>query len=148
MEPMKINISETRSCYLIGGKSLLIQCAQVLRENQFDIHAVVSDSPEVLDWAKSLHLKTRGVNHIQSLIDEGPVDYVFSITHLEIIPSAVLGLASKMAINFHDGPLPEYAGLNVTSWAIYNLENKHAITWHEMTDQARKNATDVQIICR
>ena len=115
---MKISARETNTCYLIGGKSLLIQCAQVLQQNQFDIQGVVSDSPEVLDWAKSLNLKTCSVANIQTLIANGSVDFIFSIIHLEIIPPAVLSLARKRAINFHDGPLPEYAGLNVTSWAI------------------------------
>ena len=37
------------------------------------------------------------------------------------------------AINFHDGPLPGYAGLNVTTWALLAGEREHAITWHLMT---------------
>jgi len=33
-------------------------------------------------------------------------------------------------INFHNGPLPRYGGLNACSWAIYNGEKQHGITWH------------------
>ncbi|HEX9858486.1 MAG TPA: MupA/Atu3671 family FMN-dependent luciferase-like monooxygenase, partial [Paracoccaceae bacterium] len=37
------------------------------------------------------------------------------------------------AVNFHDGPLPRYAGLNAPVWAILNGEARHGITWHLIT---------------
>ena len=37
---------------------------------------------------------------------------------------------ADVAVNFHDGPLPAYAGLNVTSWALLNDQREHAVTWH------------------
>jgi methionyl-tRNA formyltransferase len=36
------------------------------------------------------------------------------------------------AINFHDGPLPRYAGTNATSWALLAGERQHGVTWHLM----------------
>ena len=36
------------------------------------------------------------------------------------------------AINYHDGPLPRYAGHYATTWAILNQETVHGITWHSM----------------
>ena len=50
-----------------------------------------------------------------------------------MIPAEALGLVRGLAVNFHDGPLPRYAGLNVTSWAILGRETTHGVTWHEMT---------------
>ena len=49
-----------------------------------------------------------------------------------MLPDAVLGQVDT-AINFHDGPLPGYAGLNVTTWALLAGEREHAVTWHLMT---------------
>src|SRR6185369_709630 len=43
--------------------------------------------------------------------------------------------AGRLAINFHDGPLPRYAGLNATSWALLAGEKTHGVTWHEMTNR-------------
>jgi natural product biosynthesis luciferase-like monooxygenase protein len=63
-------------------------------------------------------------------------DYLFSIANLDMLPDALIGSARKMAVNFHDGPLPHYAGLNATSWAILNGETSHGVTWHEMTAKA------------
>ncbi len=36
------------------------------------------------------------------------------------------------AYNLHPGPLPEYAGLNAPSWAIYHGEPCHGVTLHRM----------------
>ena len=47
-----------------------------------------------------------------------------------MIPDPVLALAARGAINFHDGPLPRYAGLNAPVWAILNREPAHGVTWH------------------
>mgnify|MGYP003681959118 CR=1 FL=1 len=42
----------------------------------------------------------------------------------------MLDAAAKGAVNFHDGPLPRYAGLNAPVWAQINGEQAHGITWH------------------
>ncbi len=123
-----------KTCYLFGSKSLLIQCYQVMQKFNIDVKAVVSDDASIVDWALGSGIPVYSVADQEQLITLGAVDYVFSITHLRIIPSSVLNLANEIAINFHDGLLPGYAGLNVTTWAIYNQETEHGITWHEMTD--------------
>jgi methionyl-tRNA formyltransferase len=33
-------------------------------------------------------------------------------------------------VNFHNGPLPKYAGLNPYCWAIINGESDYGISWH------------------
>ena len=53
-----------------------------------------------------------------------------------MIPGAVLARATKGAVNFHDGPLPAYAGLNAPVWAILAGETTHGITWHLMEEGA------------
>ena len=39
----------------------------------------------------------------------------------------------QTCFNFHDGPLPRYAGLFSSSWAIVNNEKTHGVTWHKIT---------------
>lgn len=125
--------NETSStCILLGSKSLLIQCANFLQESNFDIVAVVSDDRGISDWARSHSIKVVSYQSYSDLIETGSVDYIFSITNLRIIPENILKLAKVAAINYHDGPLPGYAGLNVTTWALLNQEKQHAVTWHEM----------------
>jgi methionyl-tRNA formyltransferase len=38
------------------------------------------------------------------------------------------------AIDYHDAPLPKYAGLNATSWALMHRQKTHWVTWYVMSD--------------
>ncbi len=59
-------------------------------------------------------------------------DYVFNINSFKILGAALLSIPRRGAINFHNGPLPRYGGLNVCSWAILNGESEYGVTWHLM----------------
>lgn len=61
-------------------------------------------------------------------------DFLFSIVNSEIIPQKILRLPRYYAINYHNSPLPKYAGLYATSWAILNGETQHGISWHIMNE--------------
>src|SRR5439155_12124948 len=63
-----------------------------------------------------------------------PFDYLFSIANMHIIPNEIFTLPRRFAINFHDGPLPRYAGVHATSWALIHQERHHAVSWHEVGD--------------
>ena len=80
-----------------------------------------SDIPNdrILRWCEENEI--RRVSYRDDLATElaaEPFDYLFSITNLSIIPEAVLALPRRQAINFHDGPLPRYAGLRAPAWAL------------------------------
>ncbi|TLP67332.1 LLM class flavin-dependent oxidoreductase [Parasedimentitalea maritima] len=114
------------SCVVIGNESLLIGCADALLRGGHDVHAVVSTDPDICAWATD-----KGLTQYAKAADlSGNFDWLFSIANLTLIPDAVLNMASKGAINFHDGPLPRYAGLNTPNWALINGEAEHGITWH------------------
>ena len=124
----------SNSAVFVGDGSLLIRCAQAWRDAGQSIRRVASGNSEIIDWARA--------NDIAwvRLGDDGPVelppvefDYLFSVANLRVLPADLVARAGKLAINFHDGPLPRYAGLNATSWALLAQEASHAITWHEMT---------------
>jgi natural product biosynthesis luciferase-like monooxygenase protein len=125
------------SAFLIGSESLLVQCAEILLDRGNDVRGVISGAPAIRAWAAQ-----RGVRVIQpgpgmvAELRQEPFDYFFAITHLEMIPEEILDLPRRAAINFHDGPLPRYAGLNATSWALLSGEPTHGITWHVMTQGA------------
>ncbi len=127
-------ITPEKQAVLIGGESLLIECAQTLQSVGFGIAAVVSRAPAVRRWA-ALNQLTLLAEPLQLLSAAAPgsFDYLFSITNLEVLSPEVIALPTRAAINFHDGPLPEYAGLNTPVWALLNGEAQHGITWHRMT---------------
>lgn len=114
------------SCVVIGNESLLIACSDALLARGHDIHAVVSSDPEIRAWTKAKGL----VLHDKPSEVQGGFDWLLSIANLHVIPDPVLALADKGAVNFHDGPLPRYAGLNTPNWALINGEARHGITWH------------------
>lgn len=119
---------------LIGRETLLGECGRLLQEQQHEIVAVVAPEGPAAAWARraGVPLFARSQELVEA--HPGPVDYLFSITNLTILSPDVLALASRAAINFHDGPLPAYAGLNTPSWALLEGEAGHGVTWHLMTE--------------
>jgi UDP-4-amino-4-deoxy-L-arabinose formyltransferase/UDP-glucuronic acid dehydrogenase (UDP-4-keto-hexauronic acid decarboxylating) len=60
------------------------------------------------------------------------VDVLLNVHSLYVIHPAVVRAPRIGSFNLHPGPLPEYAGLNAPSWAIYNGEPAHGVTLHWM----------------
>ncbi len=134
------------SCYVMGEESLLIQCTEILLERGHTVRGVISKSPAITNWASEKDLPTLapGKGLPETLAQQPAFDYFFSITNLAIIPDAILALPQRGAINFHDGPLPKFAGLYATSWALLHQANQHGVTWHEMRSGIDKGDIFVQ----
>jgi methionyl-tRNA formyltransferase len=122
-----------QSVILLGEQSLVIQCGERLISKGWEVKCVVSEDSAIDDWCVQKNIPhLDNYEELQSDYSEKSVDYIFSITNLKLLPDWLLNIGRR-AINFHDGPLPRYAGLNVPIWAILNDEPEHGITWHEMT---------------
>ena len=119
------------SAVLIGHESLTLNCGQVLLDAGHRLTAVVTRCPQVQDWATDAGLRVEAPGHdlAQRLGGEG-FDWLLSIANLDMLPADLLALPAKGAVNFHDGPLPRYAGLNAPVWAHLAGEARHGITWH------------------
>jgi methionyl-tRNA formyltransferase len=63
------------------------------------------------------------------------VDLLLNVHSLHLAHPAVVAAPRIGSFNLHPGPLPEYAGLNVPSWAVYNGETSHAVTLHWMDER-------------
>jgi natural product biosynthesis luciferase-like monooxygenase protein len=102
----------------------------------FAIAAIVSQQAPIRRWAKSqgIALFERPASLLGAGAPQG-FGLLFGITHSEILGPEIVALPTRAAINFHDGPLPEYAGLNTPVWALLNGETEHGVTWHLMTDK-------------
>jgi methionyl-tRNA formyltransferase len=124
---------QTFSCYVIGGDSLLLECAELLVRDGHSIRGVISDNPRIAQWAEKSGISHLPVAGYESALTGQDFDYLFAITHLAIVPDAVLALPKRGAINFHDGPLPRYAGLHAPAWALMASEPRYGITWHFIT---------------
>ena len=60
------------------------------------------------------------------------VDMLINVHSLYIIHGDVIEAPMIGSFNLHPGPLPGYAGLNAPSWAVFNGEERHAVTLHWM----------------
>jgi len=120
-------------CLIIGEQSLPLQCAGQLLARGHEIVGVVTSSKPFQHWSgKQAIACIDGDSDLTAFARGLEFDCLFSIVNGRILPQELLGMARKHAINFHDGPLPHYAGYNVTSWALLNGETSHGISWHDM----------------
>ena len=136
---------------LIGNETLTRECATMWLERGHSIAIVVTEDRDTESWARGRGL---AVEHPGTDLAErlrvrladasadanaltgrdlpvtGQVDWLLSIANLSILPKDILALAQQGAVNFHDGPLPQHAGLNAPVWALLQAETRHAINWH------------------
>ncbi|MET0663692.1 MAG: MupA/Atu3671 family FMN-dependent luciferase-like monooxygenase, partial [Ilumatobacteraceae bacterium] len=117
----------------MGDQPLVAQCAEVARRSGLDVVLIATENESVREYAVDEGIDVvRAGAELTAGLDAHPADVLFSIANLRVIGADALRRVTT-AINFHDGPLPGYAGLNVTTWAILQGERHHAITWHLMT---------------
>jgi UDP-4-amino-4-deoxy-L-arabinose formyltransferase/UDP-glucuronic acid dehydrogenase (UDP-4-keto-hexauronic acid decarboxylating) len=95
--------------------------------------------PLVREAARKLGLETLPADLVRSasLVDRfatARVDLLVNVHSLFIVHPDVLAVPTFGSFNLHPGPLPQYAGLNVASWAIYNGERTHGVTLHWMDE--------------
>ena len=125
----------TLTTLILGDGPLVIPCAETLLDHEHTIQAIVSTNDVIQVWAQEQKIPwVARQDDLLSAVDGRPVDYLFSIANLSLVPASILALPRLGAINFHDGPLPRYAGLHATTWAILNQETSHGVTWHEMKE--------------
>lgn len=119
-----------KSFFILGETSLAAQCMEYLLDRKHCIPGLISDDPWLQEWAKQ-----RKIPLFDSFNALPEFDYLLSIVNPKLIPERIIHSAKKLAINYHDSPLPAYAGVHATSWAILNNEKFHGITWHIITEQ-------------
>lgn len=119
------------SAVIIGHESLALQCARKWREMGHEIRAVVTRHDGFAEWARGEGIDTLMPGPgLAERLGGVTVDWLFSIANLDLLDEKTVSLASRGAVNFHDGPLPRYAGLNAPVWARLAGEEVHGITWH------------------
>jgi methionyl-tRNA formyltransferase len=88
--------------------------------------------------SKHLDVTTFTIAHVadsdsRRILAEIRPDLILNVNSFDIIPPDMLGIAAGGIINFHNGPLPDYRGVNIPSWALINGELRHGVTWHFVT---------------
>ncbi|MCB1122222.1 MAG: hypothetical protein KJT03_11780, partial [Verrucomicrobiae bacterium] len=123
-------------CAIIGTGTLPVQCADWLQHSGFNIAYVIAGDEHLRSWARANAIPCgEKAADIVGQFSNLWIDYLFSIANPELLKEEHLKAVGTLAINYHDGPLPKYAGSNATAWAIIQQEARHAITWHEMVSK-------------
>jgi methionyl-tRNA formyltransferase len=127
---------------LIGEESAGLRALRVLAQSNCEITAVMTSATDgnpgpaaIAAAAKELGCTVWPARLVRDpefadTIRSAQVDIILNVHSLYIIPAAVLQAARIGAFNMHPGPLPQYAGLNAVSWAIYLGETTHGVTVH------------------
>ena len=132
------------SCFIVGEGTLPIRCAEVLLQRGHDILGIVSPDSSLRRWARERdipHLDPATLEDLAAFLGQRAFDYLFSIVNSYILSEDILALPRRMSINYHDAPLPRYAGSHATSWAILARESRYGVSWHVAT--RRVDAGDI-----
>jgi methionyl-tRNA formyltransferase len=95
--------------------------------------------PVVYETARKIGLEVWPSSSVRSpelasQLRSADVDVLVNVHSLFLVHPSVLAAPTIGSFNLHPGPLPEYAGLNVPSWAIYRGESSHGVTLHRMDE--------------
>ncbi|MGF6735704.1 amino acid adenylation domain-containing protein [Paraburkholderia youngii] len=123
------------STVVVGSGTLAIRCVQLAIKMGHVIAAALCADGVFRDWAVRSNIPSiASVEELASFLKAAPVDLIFSVANPFILPADLLEGVRRGAFSYHDGPLPRYAGMHVTSWALLAQETEYAITWHWIDD--------------
>jgi UDP-4-amino-4-deoxy-L-arabinose formyltransferase/UDP-glucuronic acid dehydrogenase (UDP-4-keto-hexauronic acid decarboxylating) len=129
---------------LVAEESAGIQTLKWLADSGHELVAVMAAEPDealrvatVGAVARNLGLELWPPEQVRSAslaerVRAGRVDLLLNVHSLFLVHPDVVAAPAIGSFNLHPGPLPQYAGLNAPSWAIYYGERTHAVTVHWM----------------
>jgi methionyl-tRNA formyltransferase len=135
-------MQQRRTAIVIGDGQLAAQCAKAIaRHDGIDLRLVVHHpsghqwSSQVQKFSKDFSIPRLPVDNVNdaaavATINEVRPDIIFSVNNWDVIRADLLAVPPDGIINFHNGPLPRYRGVNSPSWAIINGEQHYGVTWH------------------
>ena len=130
---MSANANMARRCVVVGQGTLPQACAEILLGQGYAVDAVITGDARFSAWAAAHGVASaREPEALQALLERG-IDLLFSIVNPHILPDALLAGVRRHAINYHDAPLPRYAGTCATAWALIAGEKRHGVSWHLMS---------------
>lgn len=127
---------------VIGNGKMAADCIRMMLNHPIHSVEYVFYEPDknvqptvLLDLINECHLPSTPIVKIHDetnlhLLDDIQPDWIFNINCYQYLRPNVLTKAKYGIINFHNGPLPRYGGVNIPTWVIINGEQQHGVTWH------------------
>ena len=121
--------NKKQTAVFIGSSILLESCVEASKDLFSKTYIVTGDKRLIKKYKKIYKiLKFKDLHRYN-------FDYLFSILNKKIISDQILKNINFLAVNFHDGPLPKYAGLYSSSWALIKNEKQHGCCWHKIENK-------------
>ena len=136
----------SRTAVVIGDGQMAADCAKQIADHEaYQLPVLIHHgsghawSSQIRKFSEEYGVANAVVDNINDrdaidILDRAGPDIIFSVNNWDIIGSEVLEIPADGIVNFHNGPLPQYRGVNVPSWAIINREREHGVTWHLVTE--------------
>jgi len=132
---------EMKKIVVIGNGKMAIECLEIMKAyRSAHVLLVIADPKDMTLMFLKQYCKREGLelelsNNVNSLnivkkIEKIKPEIIFNINSFQIIRKKLIEIPSDGIINFHNGPLPKYRGVNVCSWAILNGEKIYGVSWH------------------
>ena len=131
---------------IIGSGKIACDIVQILiKEIDLTKIAVIESRNSDLSFLESI-CKRKGIHFFSPinmniiekyLISEAEMNskiLVISANNRYIFSNSILMRSNFEVINFHYSYLPNYRGMNIPTWVIYNRESYTGITWHYVTN--------------
>ncbi|MFN3218208.1 MAG: MupA/Atu3671 family FMN-dependent luciferase-like monooxygenase [Acidimicrobiales bacterium] len=113
----------------VGDHPLVASCAGRLIDAGLRVVAISSDDDAIGAWADDAGIDRVAWDDFGAYLERTRPDLLLSVGNLRIIGDDMIASVG-LAVNFHDGPLPAYAGLHTPMWAILAGETEYAVSWH------------------
>lgn len=124
-------MTHTVTCATIGEGNLHLCCLQELHQSGIQVNVVFTNTKCVETFCDEQDIRCHKRNeNLVEILRIYETDILFSISNPRILKEDVLRIPKRLTINYHDSPLPAYAGVHATSWAIMRGERYHGISWH------------------
>ena len=101
-----------------------------LLESGFEITTCLPGGDAFAAEARRRGVRTEAVGATLATLCREPCDWILSVLNTRILPADVIDHPARGVINFHDGPLPRYAGLHAPTRALLDGADEHGIAWH------------------
>lgn len=126
---------------IVGSGSIACTCLDEIRKYTESVR-VIETADKGLSFLKNRTtsydvpyeqvFRTREFNdRLLKLVSEKKT-LIISANNELIFNKDVIEASTYKIINFHYGYLPDYRGMNIPTWVIYNEEKYTGITWHEV----------------
>ena len=136
--PASIEPGHRLNVLLVGEESAGAQTLRLLAGSGHHVAGVLA-APDKPVWqlAQKLGLRTWPAALVKDdsfaeVLRAEQVDLLLNVHSLYLVAPAVLAAPRYGSFNLHPGPLPQYAGLNTVSWALYHGTTEYGVTLHKM----------------